>query len=147
MPSIQGVHEGRAAIVAVAIVDAAKYKEHKQSADPVFQGARPFKALIDTGATKTMIAPRVVAALGLEQVNVLEFSGLGGSARRPGYLFHVAFFPPTTSTEISKLQVLRKVINGGGLLDEHTFDVLLGMDVITTGSLQIDKAGTFRLSF
>jgi hypothetical protein len=59
----------------------------------VVPGASPFKALIDTGATKTMIAPRVVAALGLQQVNMLEFSGLGGSARRPGYLFHVAFFP------------------------------------------------------
>jgi hypothetical protein len=147
MRSIQGVHEGRAAIVAVAIVDAAKYKGHTHSATPVFQGAKPFKALIDTGATKTMISPRVVAALGLQQVNVLDFSGLGGRTQRPGYLFHVAFFPPATTTEISKLQVLKKVINGGELLDEHTFDVLLGMDVITTGNLHIEKAGTFRFTF
>jgi hypothetical protein len=39
------------------------------------------------------------------------------------------------------------VINGGELSDAHTFDVLLGMDVITTGNLQIDKAGTFRFTF
>jgi len=98
MPSIQGVHNGRAAILTIAIVDAARYEEHKQSTHPVFEGAKPFRALIDTGATTTMIAPRVVSILGLEQVNVLEFSGLGGRARRPGYLFHVAFFekPPSS---------------------------------------------------
>jgi gag-polyprotein putative aspartyl protease len=147
MPSKHGVHDGRAATLAIAIVDAARYNEHKQSADPVFQGAKPFKALIDTGATTTMIAPRVVKALGLQQVNVLEFGHLNGLSRRPGYLFHVAFFPPATPSEISKLQVMTKVINGGELLDEHTFDVLLGMDVLTTGDLYIGKAGTFRFSF
>jgi len=42
---------------------------------------------------------------------------------------------------------LKKAINGGALLDEHTIDVLLGMDVLTTGSLHIDKAGTFRFAF
>jgi hypothetical protein len=45
MPSIQGVHDGRAATLAVAIVDAARYKEHEQTDVPVFQGAKPFKAL------------------------------------------------------------------------------------------------------
>jgi hypothetical protein len=88
MPSIQGIHDGRAAVVPVAIVDAARYREHKQSAEPVFYGAKPFKALIDTGATSTMIAPRVVKALGLQQVNILPFSGLGGTTYRPGYLLH-----------------------------------------------------------
>jgi hypothetical protein len=149
MPLIQGTHDGRAAIVTIAIVDAAKYGEHKQSANPVFQGAKPFRALIDTGATTTMIAKRVVAQVGLQQVNLIALSGLGGTTWRPGYLFHVAFYksPPVTVTEQSKIQVLKRVINGGELLDEHTFDVLLGMDVLTTGDLRINKAGTFSFSF
>ena len=149
MPSIRGSHNGRAAIVTVAIVDAAKYKEHKQSARPVFQGIKPFRALIDTGATRTMIAGRVVTQAGLEQVNRIQFSGLGGLTWRPGYLFHVAFYdsPPAPETDFSKIHVLKRDINGGALLDEHTFDVLLGMDVLTTGNLHIDKAGTFRFSF
>jgi hypothetical protein len=149
MPLIQGTHDGRAAIVTIAIVDAAKYGEHKQSANPVFQGAKPFRALIDTGATTTMIAKRVVAQVGLQQVNLIALSGLGGTTWRPGYLFHVAFYksPPVTVTEQSKIQVLKRVINGGELLDEHTFDVLLGMDVLTTGDFRINKAGTFSFSF
>jgi hypothetical protein len=65
------------------------------------RGAVPFKALIDTGATRTMIAKRVIARLGLQQVNKIEFSGLGGTTWRPGYLFHVALInhlPPTHRT-------------------------------------------------
>jgi hypothetical protein len=149
MPLIRGRHNGRAAVATVAIVDAAKYKEHKQSDNPVFQGAVPFRALIDTGATRTMIASRVVVRLGLQQVNKIEFSGLGGSVWRPGYLFHVGFYtsPPANSAEISRIRVLKREINGGELLDEHTFDVLLGMDVLTTGNLHIGKDGTFRFLF
>ena len=30
---------------------------------------------------------------------------------------------------------------------EHTFDVLLGMDVLTTGDLNINKDGSFRFLF
>ena len=149
MPLIRGSHNGRAAIVTIAIVDAAKYKEHRQSAQPVFKGALPFKALIDTGATRTMIASRVVTKVGLQQVNKIEFSGLGGTTWRPGYLFHVAFYksPPTDQTEVSTIQVLNRAINGGELLDEHTFDVLLGMDVLTTGNLHINKDRTFSFLF
>src|SRR6185312_8448290 len=105
---------------------------------PILRGVKPFRALVDTGATSTMIAPRVVSALGLQQVNRLQFSGMGGLTWRPGYLFHVAFYerpPANDDTRPSKIHVLRKVINGAELLDEHTFDVLLGMDMITTGAL------------
>ena len=40
-----------------------------------------------------------------------------------------------------------KEINGGELSDGNTFDVLLGMDVLTTGNLRVDKDGTFSFSF
>ena len=96
-----------------------------------------------------MIPSRVVAQVGLQQVNKLPFAGLGGLSWRPGYLFNVAFYesPPGESSAPSKIHVCRNVINGGELSDEHTFDVLLGMDILTTGNLQIDKGGTFAFSF
>ena len=72
MPYIQGRHEGRAAFGEVAIVDAAKYVEHKQSRNPVLRGVRPFRALIDTGATSTMITKNVVSFLGLQPVTLRE---------------------------------------------------------------------------
>jgi hypothetical protein len=149
MPLIQGTHDGRAATVIIAIVDAAKFKEHKQSENLVFQGATPCRALIDTGATSTMIARRVVEKIGLQQVTMIQVAGLGGVTWRPGYLFRVAFYdgaPPTDVLEQSRIRVLRRDIIGGELTDEHTFDVLLGMDVLTTGSLTIDKDG-FRFRF
>jgi hypothetical protein len=113
------------------------------------RGARPFRALIDTGATSTMIAPRVVTQLGLQQVNKRLYGGLGGLSWRPGYLFHVAFYetPPVDESDISKIRICLREINGGELLDEHTFEVLLGMDILTTGNLQITKDGGFSFSF
>lgn len=149
MPLIQGRHDGRAATIPVAIVDVAKYREHKISANDIFKGAKPFRALIDTGASSTMISPRVVTALGLQQVNKRPYSGLGGLSWRPAYLFHVAFYetPPVDESDISKIRICLKEINGGELSDEHTFDVLLGMDILTTGALRIDKDGTFSFSF
>ncbi len=149
MPSIQGNHNGRAAIVTIAIIDAANYENHKASDDRVLKGAIPFRALIDTGATRTMIATRVVKRLNLGLVNKLDFAGLGGVSRRNGYLFHVAFYalPPSSASEVSNIHIFTKVINGGELSDEYTFDVLLGMDVLTSGNLRIDKVGTFEFSF
>jgi hypothetical protein len=97
-----------------------------------------------------MIASRVVSQLGLQQVNKLPFDGMGGISWRRGYLFHVAFYespPPTDSNPVSRIHICRKEINGGELSDEHTFDVLLGMDILTTGNLQIHKTGTFSFEF
>ena len=149
MPLIQGYHNGRAAVIAVAIIDVAKYQEHKISNASVLKGARPFRALIDTGATSTMIAPRVVSVLGLQQVNRRQYGGLGGLSWRPAYLFHVAFYekPPVDVNDISKIRICLKAINGGELSDEHTFDVLLGMDVLTTGNLHVSKDGSFKFEF
>ena len=149
MPLIQGAHNGRAAVTTIAIIDAAQYSEHKTSNESILKGAVPFKALIDTGATSTMISRRVVTRLNLQPVTKLKFSGLGGDTWRNGYLFHIAFYisPPSRNTETSKIQILKNVINGGELTDEYTFDVLLGMDVLTTGDLHIAKDGTFRFKF
>jgi predicted aspartyl protease len=150
MPLIQGLHNGRAATIQIAIIDVAKRIEHKESNDPVLKGVKPFRALIDTGATSTMIASRVVAQLGLQQVNKLPFDGMGGISWRRAYLFHVAFYeapPSEDSALVSKIHICRKTINGGELSDEHTFDVLLGMDILTTGHFRVDRDGTFSFSF
>ncbi|MSP03157.1 MAG: hypothetical protein EXR07_19235 [Acetobacteraceae bacterium] len=148
MPSIQGKHNGRAAIVTLAIIDAANYRNHRASGQQVLKGAVPFQALIDTGATKTMIATRVVTRLNLQLVNKLDFVAMGGISRGNGYLFHVGFYqsPPVSETETSNMRVFTRAINGGELSDENTFDVVPGMDVITSGRLSIDK-DTFRFTF
>ena len=149
MPLIQGHHNGRAAVIPVTILDVASYRQYKNSKAAVLKGAKPFRALIDTGATSIMISPSVVSDVGLQQVNKREFAGLGGSSWRPAYLFHVAFYaePPASITDISKIHICLKEINGGELSAENTFDVLLGMDILTTGELRIDRDGRFSFTF
>jgi len=96
-----------------------------------------------------MVSRRVVERTGLQVVNRIPFAGLGGVSWRPAYLFHVAFYessPTGVPQEVSRIRLCRKVINGGELSDEPTFDVLLGMDIITTGTLTIDRDG-FRFAF
>ena len=148
MPLIQGAHDRKQAIATIAIVDATKYKEHKQGDRSLFQGAVPFNALLDTGATQTMITTRVVKRLGLQPIGSVEVSGVAGTAWRLVYLFHVAFYdkPPKDPSERSRIMVLKAAISGGELTGEHSFDVLLGMDVLTTGTLIINK-NEFRFRF
>ena len=92
-----------------------------------------------------MISSRVVSKLGLMPVNRVLFHGLGGQSWRDAYLFHVAFY--MTTGAVSRIQICTKVINGGEILDNPSFDVLLGMDVITTGDLSINKDGSFRFEW
>src|SRR5258708_6230316 len=104
-----------------------------------------FRALIDTGAQKTMISTNVVNTLGLLPVGKILISGVGPTAHyHNGYLFAVAFitavFTPgqilAPGTSVPALVSAQGPVYGaeisstGGL-----FDVLLGMDIIATGTL------------
>jgi hypothetical protein len=156
MRFVDGRHGGRQALTEIAIIDAAKYKSHRETGAPVSTGIGRFRALIDTGATDTMITRRVVSSLGLEPVNRLPFQSAEGRKWRTGYLFHVAFYGANPSTGDSEedgvpryhtIFTWPKSINGGEIDDEPSFDVLLGMDIISTGDLSIKKDGTFRFEF
>lgn len=48
---------------------------------------------------------------------------------------------------VNNMHVCAKVITGGEIEDQDSFDVLLGMDVITTGNLTISVDGTFGFAF
>jgi hypothetical protein len=156
MPYIQGRHDGRAAFVQVAIVNAARYVEHKQSQNLVLHGVRPFRALIDTGATTTMITKNVVSFLGLEPVTKVPYATRTGIQWVSAYLFHVAFYGPVvplsadpeeSESLVNSMRVCTKVITGGEIENQDSFDVLLGMDVITTGNLTVNVDGTFGFAF
>ncbi len=71
MPYIEGKHYGRAAIIRLAIIDAARHKKHKQSWNPVLDGVLPYSALIDAGATSTMVSRNLVEEMKLQPVGTL----------------------------------------------------------------------------
>jgi Aspartyl protease len=159
MPVITGPHNNADIFLSVGIIDA----DAIDFSDPDVQlGHIPppplFKALIDTGAQKTMISPRVISALGLQPRGRILVSGVGPQAHyHNGYLFHVAFVaplvPPSQAIQVGSVgvaapvHVQRDAIYGaeipstGGL-----FDVLLGTDVLTTGLLVVQN-GQFTFSY
>jgi hypothetical protein len=117
-----------------------------------------FKALLDTGAQTTMISPNVANTLGLTPIGQIPIQGVGPAVTyHNAYLFHVAFVIPL-------LHMGQPIAAGGGvgtMIFIHPppihggeitstggqFDVLLGMDVISTGSLAVEGIGTFSFSF
>jgi hypothetical protein len=158
MPYVDGRHDGRQAIIQVAIIDAARFKEYQQSNTSILPDVRPCRALIDTGATCTMITTHVVSELKLEFVNKKLFRIADNREEwRPAYLFYVAFYGAAVtdgdseedgvSRMVKKIYRCTKEINGGEIKDEDSFDILLGMDIISTGNLMMKSDGTFRFEF
>lgn len=151
MPSIDGEHGGRAAYVDVAIIAADRYVQHKQSNDLVLRHVERYRALIDTGATRTVVSPRVVRLSDLRPVVRMEFVGVGGPSSSFSYLFHLAFvgapYPQYAGEDaaadvgINTHHVFKPVINGSVMAEGQSFDVIVGMDVITSGDLQVSEEG------
>lgn len=158
MPVYWGPHNNSDIFIGLTIVDASALAP-SISPSPVI-GALPggsstiFRALVDTGAQKTMISTNVVNTLNLLPVGKILISGVGPSAHyHNGYLFHVGFiggvFPPgiANSTPMpSHVQAIvnihRNPIYGAEISLDATggmFDVLLGMDVISDGLLVVGK--------
>lgn len=158
MPCLWGTHNNSQVFIDVGIFDASTL--NLAGAQPVGGNIAPpkmFKALIDTGAQKTMISTNVVTTLGMKSVGKIGIQGVGPNVHyHNGYLFHVAFVIAlvTPGQIVSPGQQVNAVIymqptpiygaeitSTGGV-----FDVLLGMDVIGTGSLKIEGNGTFSFS-
>ena len=155
MPVITGPHNNLDIFLTVGVIDADTIEVGDLSLQ-FSQIPQPslFKALIDTGAQKTMISPNVVNRLRLQPRGKMLVSGVGPSAHyHNAYLFHVAFVAPLTSpaegtpTAPALINVQKEPIYGaeipstGGL-----FDVLLGMDVLTKGLLVVQQ-GQFSFSY
>jgi hypothetical protein len=117
-------------------------------------------ALVDTGATVTGITRNVVSALNMQPIGKTPVHGVGGIQHHNSYLFSVAFpfaLPPGMSIpnapslppgqQLLQLHILNKVIQGTEFHSGIGFDILLGMDVLSTGSLVVQGNGAFSFSF
>jgi hypothetical protein len=155
MPCIWGQHNGSQLFCSVVIL-------------PPNLGAVPqsnpvaVQALIDTGATTTGITVALAAQLQMQPVGIVQIHGVAGVQNHNTHLFLVGFpfafppgvvlppdHPPPLPGQLPvQLHILQKVIQGcefqGG---NAPFQVLLGMDVISVGSLVVQGNGTFSFSF
>jgi hypothetical protein len=159
MPCVWGVHNGSQIFLDVGIIDAGTAATVTPGPyAPVIQAPPIFKALVDTGAEVTMISPEVASTVGLTPIGQIPIQGVGHTMTyHNAYLFHVAFVVPLA-------HIGQPIPAGGGaatiiFMQPHPiyggeitssgdhFDVLLGMDVISTGSLAVEGNGTFSFSF
>ncbi len=110
-----------------------------------------FSALVDTGATQTCISTKVVNDVGLTPKGKRPMVSASHTVTANTYLFSVGFpmgiAPDPRGTVSGNISIFHAIdgmeFNAGGA----QFDVLLGMDVLSRGSLKIDFDGHFSFCF
>lgn len=111
-----------------------------------------FKALVDTGATSTGITKAVVKQVDLSQIGQVPVRSVSGVQTHNSYRFQIGL-PSGRSINKEGTGILRKFymiyrdIEGIEFFDHGDFDVLLGMDIRSIGSLKVEGNRTFRFSF
>ena len=116
------------------------------------RGTAPFLALVDTGATSTGITKAVVKQVGLSQIGQSPVRSVSGVQTHNRYRFQIGL-PSGISINKDGTGILRtfymiyRDIEGIEFFDHDDFDVLLGMDILSIGSLKVEGNGTFSFSF
>jgi hypothetical protein len=160
MPCLWLQHNNSQLFISVAIIDAGALPP-LHAAPAMAALPRMFVALVDTGAQRTMISTNVVNTLGLQPQGQIQLQGVGPNFTwHNAYLFHVAFTVPVVGPAAPPLppghlqvqiHVNSNVVYGGELPfpagTRSPFDVLLGMDILSSGSLKMEGSGHFSFSF
>lgn len=120
---------------------------HPDPARPPDLTFHRFTALIDTGALRTCISQNVVDRLGLERQGRMEVGNVKRTELHWTYLFYVGIWPETEDQSPSVPFGIGCEIEGIDIGDSRYYDVLLGMDIITQGSLRLELDGSFELGF
>lgn len=89
-----------------------------------------FRALWDTGASRSTISPNVVRKLGLQHTGFAKVFHAKGEADTKVYKVNIILLNGTGHTAMD-------VLEG----DLHNFDVLIGMDIISRGDFSITHQG------
>jgi len=153
MPDIVGSHNCSQVFCSVVLVPVERFED---SLDPQrlskFPNLQVLKALIDTGAQGTSITLQAAERLGLEPTGMIRVHGFGGAKNHNCYLFKVGFVDLRES-ELGLLKPEFHLVDAeirGAEFDcgpDADFDVLLGMDVLSTGTLTVANTGKFKFSF
>ena len=152
MLCIWGHHNNRQIFLPVCILPISAVQPFSVTPPPIQTQFNVFNALVDTGATTTCITPAVATKVGLTPIGKTQISGVSGPSTHNNYVFHLAFVFMNSSksglVSSGELNIYVNPIQGPELiLQGAAFDVLLGMDVIGTGSLAVEGNGTYSFSF
>ena len=99
-------------------------------------------AMIDTGATSSVITPAVAQALGLQPVNVVPARGAVGHAAVPANVYNVDIVFPGNNVIVPNAAVLELPLAG------QNIQALIGRDILRHGTLiYMGYANLYSLSF
>jgi len=93
---------------------------------------KEFVAIWDTGATNSVISQKVIDDCGLKQIGLTQVQGVNSLTIEPTYLVSIRL---PNNVGYQEVQVTRGSMPGS--------DVLIGMDIITTGDLVITNKDGF----
>ena len=153
MPDIVGSHNGSQVFVPVVLLPVERFGSvpdpHRLSRPGSLQVVN---ALVDTGAQNTSITPAVAERLGLEPIGSVRVHGVGGAKLHLTYLFKIGFVDLRRNEmgfESPQVHLIDREIAGAEFDcgPEASFDVLLGMDLLSLGTLTITNLGKFRFSY
>lgn len=108
---------------------------------------RECMALVDTGARRTCVTERVVQDIGLQRIGQAEVWNVKRPERHWTYLFHVGIWPFSEDGSPLPIFGIGEEIEGIDVGNHPYFDVLLGMDIISQGTLLVERGKTFELRF
>lgn len=94
-------------------------------------------AMWDTGATNTLISPKIIQALNLKSFGKSSISSANGVIETNSYLIHVGLPSGSIITNILALEN-----------DNEDYEIVIGMDIITQGDFAFsNKDGHSTFSF
>ena len=136
MLTISGTHNGRQIFCNVVLMPVARLDGIGQDTVNATPKIVVLKALIDTGATATNITPSTAKKLDLSPIGFTEVTTGGGVISSPYYLFKIGFL--NDANDSSEMLIPPNPIEGLELIDDNfSFDVLLGMDVLSKGNFRM----------
>ena len=102
-----------------------------------------YVALLDTGAQRSMISPRVVSEVGLDSVGLTDIQGIEGRLIEAETFRVTLDVPIPIDREAVGRRIQIALVNGKDLdvtklpFQPHNYDVLLGMDFISSFHMTI----------
>jgi hypothetical protein len=135
MPVVEGRHNGRQILTPVFV------------APPAQQGQHLFEtgiALIDTGATTSLVGQTIARQLALPPRGKRQMVTARGAEMVTQYRFRLGFpSEPGAATPY----LLDGDFNGSELIAQTGFDVIIGMDVLATCAFQMFPDATWLLRY
>jgi hypothetical protein len=152
MPDIVGQHNCVQVITPVVILPVESFED---SLDPQrlnrVANFQVLQALIDTGADVTSITEKAAKKLKLQPSGIVGVQGFGGPKYHNSYIFKIGFVDlrqDELGYQNPEFHLIDKEIEGPEFdCGDADFDVLLGMDILSIGTLTVTHTGNFKFSY